>query len=38
MSISSVGNLIGRDVLEYLDFPLTHSTRLGYLGRTETLV
>jgi hypothetical protein len=34
----SVGNLIGRDVLEYLDFALTHSTRIGYLGRTETLV
>ena len=31
------GNLIGCDVLEYLDLALTHSTRVGYLGRTETL-
>ncbi len=31
--LASVGNLIGRDVLEYLDFGLSHSERLLYLGR-----
>ena len=29
------GNLIGLDVLEYVDFGLSHSARVGYLGRTE---
>jgi hypothetical protein len=35
--LPTVNNLIGRDVLEYLDFALTHSKRTGYLGRTEAL-
>jgi hypothetical protein len=34
----ALDNLIGRDVLEYLDFALSHSTRLGYLGRTQTTI
>ena len=34
--LDTVGNLIGRDVLEYLDFGLEHSLRIGYLGRTES--
>jgi hypothetical protein len=29
-----VGNLIGIDVLEHFDFGLSHSQRVGYLGRS----
>ena len=28
-------NLIGLDVLEFFDFGLSHSARLGYIGRAE---
>jgi hypothetical protein len=30
---STVGNLIGLDVLSYFDFGLSHAHRTGYLGR-----
>lgn len=34
----ALDNLIGRDVLEFIDFSLEHSKRTGYLGRTEAPV
>ena len=34
----ALDNLIGRDVLEYIDIALVHSQRTGYLGRTEAAV
>jgi hypothetical protein len=30
---TTAGNLLGLDVLSHFDFALSHSQRLGYLGR-----
>jgi predicted aspartyl protease len=32
---STLGNLIGLDVLAHFDFGLSHASRLGYLGKQE---
>jgi len=36
MGSPALGNLIGLDVLEHLDFGLSHAQRLGYLRRAVT--
>ena len=32
---ATTGNLLGRDVLEYFDFGLSHGNRTGYIGRRQ---